>query len=83
MAFAIGRQPHRARAPHEQFGAELLFEPADLMADRRRAEREVTRGAAKAQLRSSSLERQQRGQGRDRAKRRAWAIREVNCIHLR
>lgn len=29
IAFAIGSQPHRARARHEQFGAELFFQPAD------------------------------------------------------
>jgi len=83
ITLAIGGQPHRTRAAHEQFGAELLFQPADLMADRGRAEREVTRCAAKAQLRSGALERQQGGQGRDRAQWRKRSFRELNDIHLR
>ena len=70
ITLTIGRQPYRTRAAHEQLGAELLFQPADLMADRGRTERQVARRAAKAELRRGALERQQGGQGWDRAQRR-------------
>ena len=45
IALAIGGQPHRARAAHKKLHAELRLQSANLMADRRRTERKVARGA--------------------------------------
>ena len=69
IALAVGGQPHRARAANEQLDAELFLQPANLVADRRRAERQIARGAAEAQLRGGALEGEQRGQRRDRPQR--------------
>src|SRR5699024_12505150 len=65
VAFAVRGQPHRARAADEQPGAELLFQPADLVADRRRAQRQVAGGAAEAELRRGALEGEQRRKRRE------------------
>src|SRR5712672_2817593 len=43
IMLAMGSQAHRARAANEQLDAELLLQAADLMADRRRAQRQVAR----------------------------------------
>src|SRR5258705_9897363 len=48
ITLAVGGQAHRARSANEQLDAELLFQSADLMADRRWAQRQVARRAAEA-----------------------------------
>ena len=82
ISLAIGGQAHRARAANEQLDAELRLQSADLVADGGRAERQVARGAAKAQLRGGALERQQRRQRRDRPQRCIRILKRVNFIHL-
>jgi hypothetical protein len=78
ITLAIGGQAHRPRAANEQLDAELLLQPPNLMADRGRAEREITRGATEAQLRGGALEGEQRRQRRDRRPAQ-W----MNLAHLR
>ena len=83
IALPIRRQSHRAGAADKQLDAELGFQPADLMADRRWAQREVARGAAETQLRSRALERQQRGERRNGARGRIRRIGRMNLAHLK
>jgi hypothetical protein len=83
VTLAVGGQPHRARAADEQLYAELLFQPADLVADRGRTECEVARGAAETQLRGGALEGEQRGERRDRPQRQRRLARWMNIAHLR
>ena len=77
IALAIRGQAHRSRAADKQLDAEQLLQPANLMADRRRAEGEIARGTAKTQLGGGALEGEQRRQRRYRRPAQ-W----VNLAHL-
>jgi len=85
---SVRRRPSAAteRAPaHEQFGAELLFQPADLMADRGRAERKVRAPRGESSVaKAARLERQQGGQRRDRRRSgEKRGFQGLNNIHLK
>jgi hypothetical protein len=83
IALAIGGQPHRARPADKKLHAELRLQPANLMADGGRTERQIARGTAEAQLRRGALEREQRRQRRDRPQRHLWRQLWMKIFHLR
>jgi hypothetical protein len=58
------RQRQRAVLPDEQANAELLLEPADLMADRGLRHVQLARGQREAEMACGGLERTQSVQGR-------------------